>query len=622
MAKDNDVNVNIKVNSEEAEQAISKTGDAAKDVLNDFGLMDTGIGKMASGVMAFGQKAISVFKGIKGAAAATGIGALLIAVTSLVAYFTKTEKGAQSLRKAMAALGQIVSGVVDTFVKIGETLMKIGKIIGKVVTGQESLKDAWKESTQVVKDAVGDIVENYQTLGDRIKESIALQERENQLKVKQREFLVEEARLQVALSEARLKTNDQTLTAEERLKALNDAQSINNQLFNERIRQAKEEYELQKNRNALASSTEEDLQKEAELQANLIKLEADRNAANKEFSDQKSALIKAEADKAKAAEEAAKKAAEEEQKRLDEAAKKEVERKQKVNDEIDKLNEEHYLATLETEAERRQAALDLEQEQFEEDLARRLANQEITEAEMANLKEAYMLNWKDKKKALDDEILKDAEETAAKEKEIEKAKHQAKMDGYLAGADALLSISDSIFGETKAAAIAEAVINTYKSATSAYSSLAGIPVVGPALGALAAAAAVVAGIKNITTIKSTNKKSSSGAKSEVTSSANQNPYALGGWITGSSHQNGGVSLTAEGGEYIVNKRTMENPSLGGLVIAANQLGNAPRQMSQIQTGPSFEQVAAMINAQQIYVVESEMTNKQKKVEIRESQFKI
>jgi hypothetical protein len=53
----------------------------------------------------------------------------------------------------------------------------------------------------------------------------------------------------------------------------------------------------------------------------------------------------------------------------------------------------------------------------------------------------------------------------------------------------------------KAAAIAQAIINTYQAATAAYASLAGIPVVGPALGAAAAGAAVVAGLANVAQIR-------------------------------------------------------------------------------------------------------------------------
>jgi TP901 family phage tail tape measure protein len=54
----------------------------------------------------------------------------------------------------------------------------------------------------------------------------------------------------------------------------------------------------------------------------------------------------------------------------------------------------------------------------------------------------------------------------------------------------------------KAAAITQAVIDTYKSATGAYASMSSIPYVGPALGAAAAAAAIAAGMANVDKIRS------------------------------------------------------------------------------------------------------------------------
>jgi hypothetical protein len=53
----------------------------------------------------------------------------------------------------------------------------------------------------------------------------------------------------------------------------------------------------------------------------------------------------------------------------------------------------------------------------------------------------------------------------------------------------------------KAAAIAQAMVDTYKAATSAYAAMAGIPYVGPALGAAAAAAAIAAGLANVAQIR-------------------------------------------------------------------------------------------------------------------------
>lgn len=65
----------------------------------------------------------------------------------------------------------------------------------------------------------------------------------------------------------------------------------------------------------------------------------------------------------------------------------------------------------------------------------------------------------------------------------------------------------SVLGEEsaagKAAAIAGTLIDTYQSATSSYKSLAGIPVIGPALGFAASASAVVAGMKTVKQIMAT-----------------------------------------------------------------------------------------------------------------------
>ena len=122
--------------------------------------------------------------------------------------------------------------------------------------------------------------------------------------------------------------------------------------------------------------------------------------------------------------------------------------------------------------------------------------------------------------------------------------------------DAKLQAFQSVFGQIKglvgeqtalgkAAAIAETTINTYMAAQKAYSAMAAIPVVGPALGAVAAATAIASGLMNVAKISSTDVK-----------------YEKGGLLKGKSHSEGGIPFTvagrggfeAEGGEYIVNKR--------------------------------------------------------------------
>ena len=59
------------------------------------------------------------------------------------------------------------------------------------------------------------------------------------------------------------------------------------------------------------------------------------------------------------------------------------------------------------------------------------------------------------------------------------------------------------FKRNQSLQIAQTIIDTFSSATGAFNSLVGIPVVGPALGGIAAAAAVAAGLANVRKIKDT-----------------------------------------------------------------------------------------------------------------------
>ena len=62
----------------------------------------------------------------------------------------------------------------------------------------------------------------------------------------------------------------------------------------------------------------------------------------------------------------------------------------------------------------------------------------------------------------------------------------------------------------KAFAVTQATIDTYVGANAAYASMAGIPLVGPVLGGIAAAAAIVAGIQNVKAITSASSSGPSG----------------------------------------------------------------------------------------------------------------
>jgi len=93
------------------------------------------------------------------------------------------------------------------------------------------------------------------------------------------------------------------------------------------------------------------------------------------------------------------------------------------------------------------------------------------------------------------------------------------------------------FALWKTLAVAQAMMDTYSSATAAYKAMVGIPVVGPGLAVAAAAAAVAAGLANVAVISNTEPPKA----------------ATGGMLVGRSHSQGGILIEAEGEEYITAK---------------------------------------------------------------------
>ena len=112
-----------------------------------------------------------------------------------------------------------------------------------------------------------------------------------------------------------------------------------------------------------------------------------------------------------------------------------------------------------------------------------------------------------RKAELDRELLDIKQENA----KVELATEQQKIDGVKNTLSTIANLASLFAGQSekeqkkafeiqKAANIAQALIDTYASANASYNSMAGIPYAGPVLGALAAAAAVTAGLLNVKSI--------------------------------------------------------------------------------------------------------------------------
>ena len=128
------------------------------------------------------------------------------------------------------------------------------------------------------------------------------------------------------------------------------------------------------------------------------------------------------------------------------------------------------------------------------------------------------------------------------EKSIDDKKKKAQEDALTATASTLGQIAD-LFGKQtaagKAAAIAEATIQTFLSAQKAYSSTVGIPVVGPVLAPINAGLAIAAGIKNIQAITAVQTPDGGGGGSSSVSNsfASATPQAPNFNVVGNSGVN-------------------------------------------------------------------------------------
>ncbi len=338
------------------EDAAKKTGAAAKESNKaiDDGL--SAIDKRTGGaVSAFKsltggiKSAVTGFKTLKGAVIATGLGALLIAITSLVAYFKRTEEGAQTLRVIMAALGQVVDKLMDVAVALGKALTSafsdpqqalkdfanllkdqivnrleglmelipaLGKAIGLLFSGE--FKEAGKVATDAVgkvalgvenvTDKVGDMIDGVSEFGKELAASAAeaarLERQMNAVKVAERELITERAKANKQIAEARLLADDVTKSTEERIAAVELAGKLEQQVADKEIATQKKRLAALSAQAELASSNEETLQAIAEAQARVTDLETQNIMRRKRLQTEVIALRNEELAKVKELEKA------------------------------------------------------------------------------------------------------------------------------------------------------------------------------------------------------------------------------------------------------------------------------------------------------------------------------
>jgi len=301
-------------------------------------------------------------------------------------------------------------------------------------------------------------------------------------------------------------------------------------------------------------------------------------AADKEREDEKEKKRKEAADKEnQKTNEASKKAAD--------ARKKERENYLKDAEDLEALKAKLEQNRLDKEAEVKKKADDIQQGLKDNAKTPAQKLQEKYDEERAILEAAHqstlLLDAKfyTDKKALEDGDTANKKANAETQEEIEKKKAAAREQWLAAGSNTLKQAA-TLLGEStaagKAAAIAATTIDTYQSATAAYKSLAGIPVVGPALGGIAAGVAVAAGLANVKKILAVKTPSGGGGGGGVPSGGST-PSAPQFNVVGNSgvNQLAGIMATNEQTPvkaYVVPSDVTSGQSLDRNIIRNASLG--------------------------------------------------
>ena len=534
---------NLKVNTKGAEANVDSLNEGLEQTQADLGGIENAGDQMTGGmisgfkgVLTSVKGAITGLKTMKGAIIATGIGALVIAVTSLAAAFTNTEEGQNKLNKIMGIMGSVTGNLIDILANLGDKLIWVftsprealtsfveliksqiinrfnaaidtvgflGSAIKKVFEGDFSgamdaaksagssyvdvltgVENSIERATQGVKGFVKEIVEEGKIAGEIADKRAKADKVDRQLQIDRAIANRERADL---LDKA---VQKDAFTAKERIAFLEEAGRLEEEITLKEIAAAKLRYDAKVAENALAGSTKEDLDEEIALKAQLIDLETAKLTKAKLVTTQifaANAQVKAE----------------------EKAIKDKEIADQKVQDDAD-IAAVKKLGDLKNAI--RTAAAVSEDEKRVLEIEKTIEHYDA----LIELAKANGLAFEQLEKAKADKLThirgKGAQETA--EVEVKWADMSGKQKTQIAGAtlNNLATILGTETAAGKAAAIGAATISTFQSAVDSYKSLAGIQIVGPVLGAIAAAAAIVSGIANVKRITQTKTPTVAGVK--------------------------------------------------------------------------------------------------------------
>jgi len=300
----------IEAKTEKADKSLEKVkkttkdvGNAAKDAAQEFTFMGVSINGVKNSI----NKAIPIIKGMftsfKAGLISTGIGAFVVAVGSLISYFTSTKKGAEQLQVALKSVGAAISVARDRISSLGGAIVKVFK---------GDIKGA-------IQDAKGAVTGFGDEVRKEVKQMAELTKASQALRDSNRELNVETARRRAEVEALKFVAEDTTKSEAERLEAAEKAFRLENELLQMRVANAKENLRIKSEEVAASESTAEDLDELAQAEIDLFTIQQESITKQIELNNKINGIKReAEAKRLeaiKAEEEAEKKALEDKQAR-------------------------------------------------------------------------------------------------------------------------------------------------------------------------------------------------------------------------------------------------------------------------------------------------------------------
>jgi hypothetical protein len=535
------------------------TGDARRNVGNYNESISRSIGLTGQFVPAVGRAANAARALGQAFTVALGPIGLIVAAIGLViaglkAFFTASEEGQDAWDSFGSTASVVTDNIIDKLSDFGEALLEPKELIsdigdffsrtfGDVLLGSLQLAgnnikkffnnidlqfqkflDLFSDNSEEIDRAQKNIEKNnkaiaesnaritsglvettkaYNDVTDAVKEFNEEQLKEiaiaNRLAKQQaslnrqiRGSLVANAKDQAEIARLRAAAAEkEQRDAEERLDLLNQAIDLEEKILKRNLSIAQQKLFIKAEQNKLSKSTREDLDEEARLRADVFNVRKTNFLALRKLeSERQTALREIRAEEEKAIKEQARAEID----ALIEVA----ETDKQLQADIDAINKQ----VAESARQQKEQAAAQRQVDFDNELAIAQDNAFRTlelQRQALEQQEAQEIEFAEKIGASTTLI----QQKFSKAREaISKAEQEAKFAVAAGFFGNLATLAGEGTAIAKAAGVAETTINTFKAAQGAYAALAPIPIVGPALGVVAAGAAVATGIANVKKILS------------------------------------------------------------------------------------------------------------------------